>query len=160
MFVNSHYLSKVRQRTTHRQWWKILLQPLGARNRVGKMLSYRPVRLHRLAESIPGLLKSLKILSLAWSAQHGSNPPSHPHPLYHCRNFAVFWLCHLTCSFSFLRHGRRSRLHWWAGPCTARPSLNKHICFENFCQFYRRIYLKKPRSGLSRCTIDKLLPAK
>jgi hypothetical protein len=28
------------------------------------VLPYWPVRLHRLAESIPGLLKSLKILSL------------------------------------------------------------------------------------------------
>ncbi len=33
----------------------------GASNRVGKRLSYRPANLHRLAESIPGLLKSLKI---------------------------------------------------------------------------------------------------
>jgi len=37
----------------------------GTRNRVGTGLSYRPARLHRLAESIPwnrsGLLKSLKI---------------------------------------------------------------------------------------------------
>ncbi len=32
-----------------------------SRNRVGIGLSHRPVRLHRLAESIPGLLKSLKI---------------------------------------------------------------------------------------------------
>jgi hypothetical protein len=33
---------------------------MGARNRVGTGLSYRPARLHRLAESIPGLRKSLK----------------------------------------------------------------------------------------------------
>jgi hypothetical protein len=32
-----------------------------AGNRVGMGLSYRPARLHRLAESIPGLLRSLKI---------------------------------------------------------------------------------------------------
>jgi hypothetical protein len=31
-----------------------------ARNRVGIGLSYRPARLHRLAESIPWFLKSLK----------------------------------------------------------------------------------------------------
>ncbi len=37
---------------------------MGARNRVGIGLSYRPARLHRLAESIPGFLKSLKIPSL------------------------------------------------------------------------------------------------
>jgi hypothetical protein len=37
---------------------------MGARNRVGIGLSYRPARLHRLAESIPGPLKSLKIPSL------------------------------------------------------------------------------------------------
>jgi hypothetical protein len=33
----------------------------GARNRVGIRMSYRPAGLYRLAESIPGLLKSLKI---------------------------------------------------------------------------------------------------
>jgi hypothetical protein len=37
---------------------------MGARNRVGIGLSYRPARLHRLSESIPGLLKSLKIRAL------------------------------------------------------------------------------------------------
>jgi hypothetical protein len=36
----------------------ILEQSMGARNRVGIGLSYRPARLHRLAESIPLLLKS------------------------------------------------------------------------------------------------------
>ncbi len=36
----------------------------GHRNRLGIGLSYRPPRLHRLAESIPGLLKSLKHLAL------------------------------------------------------------------------------------------------
>ncbi len=39
----------------------ILEQPMGTRNRVGIGLSYRDARLHRLAESIPGLLKSIKI---------------------------------------------------------------------------------------------------
>jgi hypothetical protein len=39
---------------------------MGARNRVEIELKYRlAARLHRLAESIPGLLKSLKIPSLA-----------------------------------------------------------------------------------------------
>jgi hypothetical protein len=37
---------------------------IGARNRVGRGLSYRSARLHRLAESIPGLLKFKKIPSL------------------------------------------------------------------------------------------------
>jgi hypothetical protein len=41
---------------------------MGAKNRVGIGLSYRPARLHtvvpRRAESIPGILKSLKILAL------------------------------------------------------------------------------------------------
>jgi hypothetical protein len=41
---------------------------MGARNRVGIGLSYRPARLHRRGidslESIPGLLKSLKIRAL------------------------------------------------------------------------------------------------
>jgi hypothetical protein len=36
-----------------------------ARNRVGIGLSYRPDRLHKLAESIPGLLNSLKLSLLA-----------------------------------------------------------------------------------------------
>jgi hypothetical protein len=40
----------------------ILEQSMGGpRNRVGIGLSYRPTRLHRLEESIPGLLKSLLI---------------------------------------------------------------------------------------------------
>jgi hypothetical protein len=48
----------------------ILEQSMGARNREGRRLSYRPARLHRLleissVESIPGLLKSLKIPPLA-----------------------------------------------------------------------------------------------
>jgi hypothetical protein len=34
---------------------------MGTKNRVGAGLSYRPDRLLRLAESIPGLLKSLKL---------------------------------------------------------------------------------------------------
>ncbi len=37
---------------------------MGARNRVGIGLPYRPAMIHRLAESIPGLLKSLKMPSL------------------------------------------------------------------------------------------------
>jgi hypothetical protein len=37
---------------------------MGARNREGIGLLYRPARLHRLAKSIPGLLTSLKIPSL------------------------------------------------------------------------------------------------
>jgi hypothetical protein len=39
---------------------------MGARNRVGIGLSYRPAaRLQRVAESIPGLFKNLKVPSLA-----------------------------------------------------------------------------------------------
>jgi hypothetical protein len=38
----------------------ILEQSIGARNRAVIGLSYRPTRLHKLAESIIGLLKSLK----------------------------------------------------------------------------------------------------
>jgi hypothetical protein len=41
----------------------ILEQSMGAMNQVGKELLYRPSRLHRLAESIPGIRKSLKIPS-------------------------------------------------------------------------------------------------
>jgi hypothetical protein len=39
----------------------IFKQSVGARDRVGIGLSYRPARLHRLAESIPGLHKRLQI---------------------------------------------------------------------------------------------------
>jgi hypothetical protein len=39
----------------------ILEQSRGARNQVGIVLLYQPARLHRLPESIPGLLKCLKI---------------------------------------------------------------------------------------------------
>ncbi len=42
----------------------IFEQSMGAKNRVGIGLSYWPTRLHRLAESIPGLFESFKILSL------------------------------------------------------------------------------------------------
>jgi hypothetical protein len=42
----------------------ILEQSMGARNRVGVRLPHRPARLHRLAESIPGVNKSLQISSL------------------------------------------------------------------------------------------------
>ncbi len=38
-----------------------ILEQSGAKSRVGIGLSNRPARLNRLAESIPGLLKSLKI---------------------------------------------------------------------------------------------------
>jgi hypothetical protein len=37
---------------------------MGARNQLGKGFSYLPAMLHKLAESIPGLLNSLKIPSL------------------------------------------------------------------------------------------------
>jgi hypothetical protein len=43
----------------------ILNISIGPRNRVGIWLAYRPAKLHRLVESISGLLKSLKISSLA-----------------------------------------------------------------------------------------------
>ncbi len=39
---------------------RTLEQSMGARNRVVIGLSYRPARLHRLAESIPGIRKNLK----------------------------------------------------------------------------------------------------
>jgi hypothetical protein len=59
---------------TNRQNWfsaGIWEQSMGARNRVGIGLSYRPARLHRLAKSVPsnrflGLLKSLKIPALCF----------------------------------------------------------------------------------------------
>jgi hypothetical protein len=37
---------------------------MGARNRAGIRLSFRPARLHRLAESIPGRLKFLQVRAL------------------------------------------------------------------------------------------------
>jgi hypothetical protein len=41
---------------------------MGARNQVGIGLSYRPAGLQRLTESIPGVIKSLKIPSLGYVA--------------------------------------------------------------------------------------------
>jgi hypothetical protein len=41
----------------------VLEQSMGATNRVGIELSYRPGRMHRLAESIPGLLEGLEMPS-------------------------------------------------------------------------------------------------
>jgi hypothetical protein len=52
-----------RPRSTVLHWRScagILEQSMGARNRVGIELSYRPARLHGLADSIPGLLNSLQ----------------------------------------------------------------------------------------------------
>jgi hypothetical protein len=49
----------------------ILEQSMGARNQVGIGLLYRPAGLNRLAESILGLLKSLKIPALSWFLYHG-----------------------------------------------------------------------------------------
>ncbi len=53
----------------------ILEQSMGARNQVGIGLTYRPARLHRLVESIPGLLKCLKIPSHRtwWSPSWGGS---------------------------------------------------------------------------------------
>ncbi len=50
-------------------WAEIFKQSMGARNRLGIGLSYRPARLHSLAEFVPwnqflGSLKSLKIRAL------------------------------------------------------------------------------------------------
>jgi hypothetical protein len=65
----------------------ILKQFMGARNRVGIGLSYRPARLHSLAELVPwnrihGLHKSLKIWALmcdVWTGCGGTRAPlSHP----------------------------------------------------------------------------------
>jgi hypothetical protein len=47
---------------------------MGPRNRVGIGLSYWPARLHKLAESIPGLFKVLKYrLSICFVADPDSN---------------------------------------------------------------------------------------
>ncbi len=50
--------------TSYEVFWNFRTIYMGARNLVGIGLSYRPARLHRQAESIPGLLKSKEILSL------------------------------------------------------------------------------------------------
>ncbi len=64
----------------------IFKQIMGARNRVGIGLSYRPARLHSLAELVPwnlylGLLKSLKIRAPIHRKQpaYGALLSSHPH---------------------------------------------------------------------------------
>jgi hypothetical protein len=58
----------------------ILEQSMGAKNQVAIGLSYRPARLHRLAESIPGLLKSLKISSQ--DIKDLVNPVHNPDPRF------------------------------------------------------------------------------
>jgi hypothetical protein len=67
----------------------VFKQSMGARIRVGVGLSYRAARLHRLAELIPGLLRSLKILAQVRGGEQEGNllrlqgrgglhlPPSH-----------------------------------------------------------------------------------
>ncbi len=50
------YLSAVYSMITTETCAGILEQSMGARNQVGKGLSYRPARQHRLVESIPGFL--------------------------------------------------------------------------------------------------------
>jgi hypothetical protein len=72
----SFHLTRVRNedQTSCCRWnlcLKFFFKSLEARNRVGIGLSYRPARLHRLAESIPGLLKSFKIPDLVYQ----SSPP-------------------------------------------------------------------------------------
>ena len=56
-------ISKGRATYSSVYWARILEQSMGARNRVGIGLSYRPARLHRLAEFIPRsqFLGSLKV---------------------------------------------------------------------------------------------------
>jgi len=59
----------------------ILEQSMRAKNGVGIWLSYRPARLHRLAESIPELLLSLKIpspLRLCLNTYSNSSFPVYP----------------------------------------------------------------------------------
>jgi hypothetical protein len=51
----------------------IFKKSMGTRHRVGIGLSYRPARLHRLAESIPGLHNRLKIRAL-----YTANESPHP----------------------------------------------------------------------------------
>ncbi len=68
MFVSriAKSCTTMKVRLQDRSWIRagIFKQSMGARNRVGIGLSYRLARLHRLAESIPGLLKCLKIRAL------------------------------------------------------------------------------------------------
>jgi hypothetical protein len=52
----------------------IFKESLVARNRVGIGLSCRPARPHRLADSIPGFLNSLKILPLISATQAECTP--------------------------------------------------------------------------------------
>ncbi len=61
------YLGACQRKAQGLNKWAVLefkINLLGARNRVGIGLLYRPARLYGLAESIPGLLKSLSIPSL------------------------------------------------------------------------------------------------
>jgi hypothetical protein len=64
---------------------------MGARNRVRIGLSYRPARLHGLAESIPGILKNLKISLLGPPpfSTTGQCVPVAPKIFYFI--FLIFW---------------------------------------------------------------------
>jgi hypothetical protein len=89
---------------------------MGARNRVGIGLSYRPARLHtyRLAKLIPGLPKSLEIrtLSLSSQAESKDNSPKLSHDrlttsrILHRkrRRFS-----HFVVDYTFLLKGHRKR---------------------------------------------------
>jgi hypothetical protein len=50
---------------SHNSCSSVLEQSMRARNRVGTGLLYRPVRLHRLVKTIPGLFKILHIRALS-----------------------------------------------------------------------------------------------
>jgi len=106
---------------------------MGARNRVGMWLSYRPARLHRLAELIPidslesilGHLKSLKITSLAASNEFISGFGD---------KFDAADCCSKPSDYvDFSRHMGifRSCVIW---PAWARKGISHHIFYSIWCR--------------------------
>jgi hypothetical protein len=64
MVIDTHSVFQSKNLRPLRETYAAFLeQSKGARNPEGTELSNRPARLHRLAESIPGLLKGFKIPS-------------------------------------------------------------------------------------------------
>jgi hypothetical protein len=99
----------------------ILEQSMGARNRVAIGLSYPPTRLHRLVESIPGLLKSLKYRLSCFSLKCVTTTFAPTFFLIvffsqflnveQCLNFRTVYGCRVVLGLSY----RPTRPHTYAG---------------------------------------------
>ncbi len=75
--VNAAIIQRLSESPSNQCWnFRTIYRGYTWRNPVGVGLSYRPARLHRLVESIPGLLKSLKIPSLSYIETFKCSPIS------------------------------------------------------------------------------------